>query len=131
VIAVLTLPGSHQLTTDQALAVEAGLPGAQGKMAQDLLTRLQHEGKAAAEVSFSQSISLSNHDWSAPAGYAAAILAPLLGSRSSGGVLTALDATPPADPAVRARMQAYMVAADHLLWKFGVAPDREALALTP
>lgn len=131
VIASLSLTGSHELTAIQALELQAKMPGQKGDFARETLAKLNSDTRPTKNIVFVQSIALSNHDWTAPSSMVAAVTSPLLGSRSDGGSLVAIDETPPADPATRARMQAYIVAAAHILWRLGVMPDRETITLAP
>lgn len=131
VVAALTIKGSNELTARQALELQAKFPGAPGEFAQKTLEKLTALGGAYANIKFVQGISLSDHDWANPRSIVAAILTPALGARANGGALVAIDRPPIADPATRARMKAYVILASHVLWKLGIAPDRESIVLAP
>jgi hypothetical protein len=128
-IALFDIRGTGELSAIQAANLAAG--GDPNSFYADLARKLAADPGSAERARLVQSITLDNHDWSDPASMQAALKNPMLGARAAGGTVTALDLDPPADPALRARMQAYVILLSRLAWKLGIAPERETLILTP
>lgn len=126
--ASVEIKGSHELTGRQALQEQAKMFGAPAKFAADTLAKLKD--KPTAGVNFVQIISPSSFDWSAPSALSEALVIPLLGAKADGGLLVAIDEASSANSQTRARMQAYIVRAAHVLWALGIAPDRVTVRLT-
>jgi hypothetical protein len=131
IVAQLHLEGLHRVTARQAFERLAQMSGERGEFGKRMVAELDKGKTAASKASFLQSIALSNHDWSVPAGHLAALLLPVLGAQAEGGDLVAMDDNPPADAQTRARMQAYMVATSHVAWRLGADADRTQLMLYP
>ena len=130
-VGILEIAGSHELNARQAAEAQAKMSGANGEAGKRLLASLDAD-KSAKGIQLSQSITPSNHDFSVPQGYIAALLQPWLGSRADGGTLLVLNSIPPVDALTRARLQAYLVKAEHLTWGLAhVAPERMTLSLYP
>ena len=126
-IALFDVQGSGELTPAQAATLAAN--GQTTGFYADLARKLAADPTARATML--QSITLANHDWNSAASMQAALRTPLLGARAAGGTLTAMETVPPADAALRARMQAYIVFLSRFAWKLGIAPERETVILTP
>ncbi|MEW6599327.1 MAG: hypothetical protein AB1429_17775 [Pseudomonadota bacterium] len=131
-IGQLHLAGSHEWTSRQAIEQMSKMSGSIGELGRNLLQSFdQPGGQSAYTHHFDQSIAVSNHDFSRQEGMIAALLLPVLSSHVDGGDLVILDDAPPADPALRARLQAYLVTASHLAWLLHISPDRQTLTLYP
>ena len=127
-IALFDIRGTGELSAIQAanLAAEGNPTGFYA----DLAKKLAADPSSAERARLVQSITLDNHDWSTAASMQAVLKNPMLGARAAGGTVTALDLDPPASPALRARMQGYVILLSRLAWKMGIAPERETLILT-
>jgi hypothetical protein len=126
-LAMLSIDGTGELTMRQAMS------GPDGKPVSDFARQTLAAAKdGAADKPFAtlQAISLTDHDWSSAAGVGAALNQPMVGARSGGGTLSAVDHEAKADLATRGRMQAYVVMLSRLIWRAGVTPEREHLILT-
>jgi hypothetical protein len=126
-IAMLVIEGSNELTMRQSMTGPDGKPVSD--FAKQTLAAVKDD---SADKPFTtlQAISLTDHDWSSGAGLSAALTQPLVGARSGGGTLSAVDHGVKADLATRGRMQAYVVMLSRLVWLAGVTPEREQLVLT-
>lgn len=131
VIGQLHLAGAHDWTYRQAVQQMAKMSGANGEIGRKLLQALDASNEPTPGASFGQSVRISNHDFSRPEGMVAALLQPVLGAHVDGGDLVILDDTPPADPALRARLQAYLVETSHIAWLFKIPPERVSVTLYP
>lgn len=126
-IAMLHIDGVREQTMRQILTGPDGQP--LNDFARQTLAAAQ-DGAADKPFETLQTISLTDHDWSSGPSLAAALARPLIGARSGGGTLSAVDVGAAPDQATRGRMQAYMVMASRLIWRAGVTPERERLMLT-
>lgn len=126
-IAMLVIQGSGELTMRQAMTGPDGKPVSD--FARQTLAAVK-DGSADKPFETLQAIALTDHDWSSAEGVGAALRQPMIGARSGGGTLSAVDHDGKADLATRGRMQAYVVMLSRLIWRVGVTPEREHLVLT-
>lgn len=126
-IAMLIIDGTRELTMRQAMTGPDGQPVSD--FARKTLAAAK-DGGADKPFETLQTIALTDHDWSSAAGVGAAMGQPMVGARSGGGTLSAVDQDPKTDLATRGRMQAYVVMLSRLVWRAGVTPEREHLVLT-
>lgn len=127
-IAFLKIEGSRERTMRQSLTGPDGAPVSD--LAGKTLAAMKPKD-ADKPFETLQSLTLLDHDWSSGDGLKAALVQPMVGARSGGASLLAIDREPKADLATRGRMQAYVVMLSRILWLTGVAPQRETLVLTP
>jgi hypothetical protein len=126
-IAMLVIQGSGELTMRQAMTGPDGKPVSD--FARQTLAAAK-DGSADKPFETLQAIALTDHDWSSAEGVGAALRQPMVGARSGGGTLSAVDPEGKADLATRGRMQAYVIMLSRLIWRVGVTPEREHLVLT-
>ena len=127
-IAFLKIEGTRERTMRQSLTDAQSGPA--GDLARQTLAALKPKD-ADKPFETLQALSLLDHDWSSGDGIKAALVQPIVGARSGGATLVAVDREPKADLATRGRMQAYVVMLSRILWAAGVTPQRETLVLTP